>query len=86
MPRGKIPDGLHTFTSEEVLELRRKSGLSQPEFWNRFGVTQSGGCRYETGRDIPPPVQVLLNIAFGNPKTCDMTVRGLRREDVATTP
>ena len=75
MPRGKIPDGLHTFTSEEVLELRRKSGLSQPEFWNPFGVTQSGGCRYETGRDIPPPVQVLLNIAFADD---DNIVRDLR--------
>lgn len=64
MPKRKAPDGLHTFTSGEVLELRRKSGLNQTEFWRPFGITQSGGCRYEMGREIKPPVQLLLNIAF----------------------
>lgn len=27
-------------------------------------TTQSGGSRYESGRSIPDPVQVLLNLAF----------------------
>ena len=33
---------------------------NQTEFWQRFGCTQSGGSRYESGRDLPEPVQLLL--------------------------
>lgn len=51
-------------TGGEVRELRRKRGLNQGEFWAHFQTTQSGGSRYESGREIPNPVQVLLNIAF----------------------
>lgn len=57
---------LKIYTGEEVRELRRKLGLNQSKFWAHFQTTQSGGCRYESGRKIPDPVQVLLNIAFGN--------------------
>ena len=35
------------------------------KFWSRVGVTQSGGSRYESGRNIPRPVQMLLRIAYG---------------------
>jgi transcriptional regulator with XRE-family HTH domain len=56
---------LKTYTGEEVRELRRKLSLNQSEFWAHFQTTQSGGSRYESGREIPDPVQVLLNIAFG---------------------
>lgn len=55
---------LKTYTGEEVRALRRNLHLNQTEFWAPFKTTQSGGCRYEAGRDIPDPVQVLLNIAF----------------------
>jgi len=70
-------DGIHLFTGEEVLELRRKSGLNQTDFWRPFGVNQSGGCRYETGRGIPRPVQVLLNIAFGEGKNAVEQLRSI---------
>lgn len=56
---------LKTYTGEEVAALRRKLMLNQAQFWATFQTTQSGGSRYESGRDIPDPVQVLLNIAFG---------------------
>lgn len=56
---------LKAFTGAEVLELRRKLHLNQSEFWTPFQTTQSGGSRYESGREIPAPVQVLLNVAFG---------------------
>lgn len=56
---------LKTYTGEEVAALRRKLMLNQAQFWAPFQTTQSGGSRYESGRDIPDPVQVLLNIAFG---------------------
>ena len=56
---------LKIYTGAEVRELRRKLRINQLEFWTPFQTTQSGGSRYESGRDIPDPVQVLLNIAFG---------------------
>jgi transcriptional regulator with XRE-family HTH domain len=56
---------LKIYAGEEVRELRRTLGLNQSEFWAHFQVTQSGGSRYESGREIPDSVQVLLNIAFG---------------------
>jgi len=43
-------------------EIRRKLGLNQQEFWTRIGVTQSGGSRYESGREMPKPVQELLRL------------------------
>lgn len=55
---------LKIYTGEEVRALRQKRGLNQSEFWAPFQTTQSGGSRYESSRDIPNPVQVLLNIAF----------------------
>lgn len=42
-----------------------KIGLSQSQFWSPVGITQSGGSRYESGRNIPRPVQKLLVIAYG---------------------
>lgn len=44
----------------DVQGLRKSSGLSQTAFWTRYGVTQSGGSRYENGRNLPKPVRMLL--------------------------
>jgi hypothetical protein len=33
---------------------------TQAEFWTRFGVTQSGGSRYESGRDMDKPLRTLI--------------------------
>lgn len=41
-------------------ELRKASGMNQTEFWKRFGVTQSAGSRYESGRSLPRPLRVLM--------------------------
>jgi len=43
-------------------ELRKKKGLNQSEFWSVIGVTQSGGSRYESGRNIPKPVAELVRL------------------------
>lgn len=43
-------------------EIRRKLGLNQQQFWSKVGVTQSGGSRYESGRNMPRPVQQLLRL------------------------
>jgi predicted transcriptional regulator len=43
-------------------EIRRKLRLSQYDFWNKVGVTQSGGSRYENGRNMPKPVRELVRL------------------------
>ena len=43
-------------------DIRRKLGLNQSEFWGNIGVTQSGGSRYESGRNMPRPVRELLRL------------------------
>ncbi len=43
-----------------LANLRRSHGENQETFWRRFGVTQSGGSRYESGRNIPTPIAMLV--------------------------
>lgn len=43
-------------------EVRRKLGLNQLEFWSQIGVTQSGGSRYESGRDMPKSTSELFRL------------------------
>lgn len=58
--------------------IRTKKGLSQSEFWNRIGVTQSAGSRYEGGRRIPEPTKQLLLIAHGTEKQSSAVLKQLR--------
>jgi DNA-binding transcriptional regulator YiaG len=44
----------------KVVEIRRHACLNQSAFWSRFGVTQSGGSRYESGRSMPRPTSMLV--------------------------
>ena len=46
----------------EPREIRRKLGLNQQQFWSKIGVAQSGGSRYESGRNMPKPVRELLRL------------------------
>jgi transcriptional regulator with XRE-family HTH domain len=59
-------------------EIRRKLGLNQEEFWSRVGVTQSGGSRYETGRDMPKPVRELLRLVHVE----QLDLANIKREDM----
>ena len=47
-----------------VAEVRRMLGLTQSAFWGRLGVTQSGGSRYETGREAPSTVMAMLRLIY----------------------
>ena len=40
--------------------LREKAGQSQKAFWGTFGLTQSCGCRYENGAEIPKAIRTLI--------------------------
>lgn len=53
---------MKTLEKIDVREVRNKLGMNQSEFWSQLGVTQSGGSRYESGRNIPRPVQALLRL------------------------
>ena len=61
----------------DVREIRRKLGLNQQQFWSKLGVTQSGGSRYESGRNIPRPVQHLLRLVHVE----QIDIAKARRED-----
>jgi len=65
-------------TSEQVLEWRRKRKLSQSEFWAPIGVTQSAGSRYESGRPLPIPIALLLEMVYGSPKRAEKLLAKLR--------
>lgn len=41
---------------------RKKESLNQSDFWSRYGVTQSGGSRYESGRNIPKALAILISL------------------------
>jgi len=60
-----------------MVKLRKTLGINQSEFWSRVGVSQSGGSRYETGRGLPRPVSLLIELVYG--KNPDAVLKRLRR-------
>jgi transcriptional regulator with XRE-family HTH domain len=46
----------------DARDIRKKLGLNQQQFWSKIGVTQSGGSRYESGRNMPKTVRELLRL------------------------
>lgn len=61
----------------DVRDIRRKLGMNQSQFWSKIGVTQSGGSRYESGRNIPRPVQALLRLVHVE----QVDIAKIRKED-----
>lgn len=59
-------------------EIRRKLGLNQQQFWSKIGVTQSGGSRYESGRNMPRPVRELLRLVHVE----QVDIQRVKKEDV----
>jgi transcriptional regulator with XRE-family HTH domain len=58
-------------------EIRRRLGMNQQQFWSKIGVTQSGGSRYESGRNMPKPVRELLRLVHIE----QIDIQRARRED-----
>lgn len=65
--------------------LRKSLNLNQMEFWSRVGVTQSGGSRYEAGRNMPKQVAWLLHLTYGSAEQVDEMLNWLRLEN-STSP
>src|ERR1017187_1103665 len=61
----------------DAREIRRKLGMNQQQFWSKLGVTQSGGSRYESGRNMPRPVQHLLRLVHVE----QIDITKVKRED-----
>lgn len=55
-----MEDVVKLTTLEDLSAARRAEGRTQTEFWSLFGMTQSGGARYEGGRPLPRPLQMLI--------------------------
>ena len=68
-------------TGEEAKMLRLKLKMNQTQFWGKLGVTQSGGSRYESERNVPRPVQILLNLAYGTEKRAQDLLVSLRARE-----
>ncbi|MGE5384699.1 MAG: helix-turn-helix domain-containing protein [Betaproteobacteria bacterium] len=66
-----------TIEKIEPREIRRKLGLNQQQFWSKIGVTQSGGSRYESGRNMPKPVRELLRLVHVE----QIDISTIKRED-----
>ena len=65
----------------DLVAYRQSLGETQTEFWTRFGVTQPGGSRYESGRKVPAPVVMLMQAwACGllDDKTLNMLAKSAR--------
>lgn len=65
-------------TGDDARTLRRKINLNQSEFWGRIQVTQSGGSRYESGREMPEQVSLLLHLTYGTNRQASNLLRWLR--------
>lgn len=65
-------------TKVDVRAARAKTKLNQSEFWNRIGVTQSGGSRYESGRTMPKPVRILFDITYGDKRASKKALKSIR--------
>ena len=58
--------------------IRQRLGMNQQDFWGQIGVTQSGGSRYESGREMPKPVQELLRVVHVE----RLNLRNVNRNDL----
>ena len=74
-PKLEIKDGF------DARQVRNKLHLNQAEFWGPLNVTQSGGSRYESGRAMPGPVKLLVNIVHGSPRQAERLVSYLRSKE-----
>ena len=67
-----------TIEKIDAREIRRKLGMNQQQFWSKIGVTQSGGSRYESGRNMPRPVRELLRLVHVE----QIDIQRIKRDDV----
>ena len=67
-------------TGAQAREMREKLRMNQTEFWGAVFITQSGASRYESGRAIPKPAQILIALKYGKGKMKAQAARALGLE------
>ena len=67
-------------TGDGAKALRKSLGLNQSAFWGRVMTSQSGGARYEMGRNLPRQVVMLLQFVFGPERYAMALLSALRKE------
>lgn len=65
----------------DLRTLRRALGLNQTTFWKGLQATQSGGSRYESGRNIPASVRALIILVYGTEQHARQQLQALRDPD-----
>lgn len=63
---------------KDLRAYRESLGENQSQFWERFGVSQSGGSRYESGREVPTSVAILV-LAFSGELLSNSKLQKLRK-------
>lgn len=53
-----------SYVTSNPRAIREELGLTQQEFWEAIGVTQSGGSRYEKKRLMPSLVTSLFRLVY----------------------
>ena len=71
---------LKPLSPEQIRQLRLSLGMNQTQFWSQLGVTQSGGSRYESGRNVPDPIRLLLELVYGRRDRAEKLFARLRRD------
>lgn len=75
-PDAELMKGLDTGSG--VAALRDALRLQQRAFWGAIGLTQSGGSRYEHGREIPRSTLFVLRLVFGPEQEAMTLLKQLR--------
>jgi len=70
---------LAPLSAPQLAALRKKTGLSQEQFWGRIGVPRSSGSRYEAGSAMPDAIRLLLQLAYGNADEAQTLFASLRK-------
>lgn len=74
--RGEHVPGLAVHKPLDVAAIRRKSGLSQPEFAKRFGLSVGTLRDWEQGRKAPErTAQILLRVIEREPAAVERALR-----------
>lgn len=76
--RVKKPIALDLRSGSNFKAVRGSLNMGQAVFWKRVFVTQSGGSRYESGRNIPESVRTLLKLVYTSPADAETFLAQLR--------
>jgi len=76
----KKPSRVFVFKPEDVKQVRRQLGVSQPEFAAMIGVSVATLRNWEQGRRVPEgPARALLRVASQNPGAVKRALTTLAR-------